>query len=128
MSAAVVRPEAQPREHAPTSAVGQWVGLLGGPVFDTRGYHRHYYGVAPEFATAERNAYEAPGGYAGWRGTVAFSRRIGNVWLGGFARYDDLSGATFRASPLVRAEKSWQAGFGVSWIFAVSERRVLVDD
>lgn len=108
---------------------GRWnLGLLAGPVFDDRRYHQHYYGVAPEYATAERPAYQAPGGYAGWRGTVAFSRRLGNAWIGGFARYDDLSGAVFRASPLVKAERSWQAGFGVSWIFAVSGQRVLVDD
>ncbi len=108
---------------------GRWnLGLLAGPVFDDRRYHQHYYGVAPEYATAHRAAYQAPGGYAGWRGTVAFSRRLGSFWIGGFARYDDLSGATFRASPLVKAERSWQAGFGVSWIFAASGRQVLVDD
>ena len=43
-----------------------------------------------------------PGGYAGWRATTAFSRRFGNAWLGAFVRYDNLHGAVFAPSPLVR--------------------------
>jgi outer membrane scaffolding protein for murein synthesis (MipA/OmpV family) len=108
---------------------GNWnLGMLAGPLFADRRYHEHFYGVAPEFATASRPAYDAPGGYAGWRATTAFSRRLGNAWLGGFIRYDDLHGASFAASPLVRREGSLTAGFGVSWIFAVSNQRVVVDD
>ena len=104
------------------------LGMLAGPLFADRRYHDHFYGVAPEFATASRPAYDAPGGYAGWRATTAFSRRLGNAWLGGFVRYDDLHGATFAPSPLVRRDSSVTAGFGVSWIFAVSGQRVVVDD
>jgi outer membrane protein len=108
---------------------GRWnLGLLAGPLFADRRYHEHFYGVAPEFATASRPAYDAPGGYAGWRATSAFSRRLGNAWLGGFLRYDDLHGAVFAPSPLVRRDSSLTVGFGVSWIFAVSGQRVVVDD
>lgn len=108
---------------------GDWnLGMLAGPLFADRRYHEHFYGVAPEFATASRPAYQASGGYAGWRATTAFSRRLGNAWIGGFLRYDDLHGAAFAPSPLVRRENSLTAGFGVSWIFAVSKERVVVDD
>jgi outer membrane scaffolding protein for murein synthesis (MipA/OmpV family) len=108
---------------------GRWnLGMLAGPLFADRRYHEHFYGVAPEFVTASRPAYDAPGGYAGWRATTAVSRRLGNAWLGGFIRYDDLHGAAFAPSPLVRRESSFTAGFGVSWIFAVSGQRVVVDD
>ena len=104
------------------------VGLLAGPLFADRRYHQHFYGVAPEFASGARPAYDAPGGYAGWRATAAFSRRIGDVWLGGFVRYDDLHGAAFASSPLVRRESNVTAGFGLSWIFATSSQRVRTDD
>jgi outer membrane scaffolding protein for murein synthesis (MipA/OmpV family) len=104
------------------------LGLLAGPLFADRKYHQYFYGVAPEFATASRPAYEAPGGYAGWRATAAFSRRFGNAWLGAFVRYDDLHGATFAPSPLVRKESTLTAGFGISWIFATSSQRVRTDD
>ena len=108
---------------------GRWnLGLLGGPVYADRRHHQYFYGVAPEFATASRRAYEASGGYAGWRAVTAFSRRLGNAWLGGFVRYDDLDGASFASSPLVRRERSFTAGFGISWIFAVSKQRVAIDE
>jgi outer membrane protein len=108
---------------------GGWnVGLLAGPLFADGRYHGHFYDVAPEFATATRPAYSAPGGYAGWRATSAFSRRLGNAWLGGFVRYDDLHGAAFASSPLVRRESNVTVGFGISWIFATSSQRVLTDD
>jgi outer membrane scaffolding protein for murein synthesis (MipA/OmpV family) len=108
---------------------GRWnLGLLAGPLYADRRYHGYFYTVAPEFATASRAAYDAPGGYAGWRATTAVSGRLGNAWLGGFIRYDDLHGAAFAPSPLVRRESSFTAGVGVSWIFAVSGQRVVVDD
>ena len=59
---------------------------------------------------------------------TAVSRRLGNAWLGGFIRYDDLHGAAFEPSPLVRRERSFTAGVGVSWLFAVSSQRVVTDD
>jgi len=108
---------------------GRWnLGLLGGPVYADRRHHQYFYGVSPEFATSARPAYQASGGYAGWRAVTAFSRRVGNAWLGGFVRYDDLDGAAFAASPLVRRERSFTAGFGVSWIFAVSNQRVAIQE
>jgi hypothetical protein len=108
---------------------GHWnLGLLAGPLYADRRYHEHFYGVAPQYATATRPAYEAAGGYAGWRAVTALSRRVGNAWLGGFVRYDDLHGAAFAPSPLVRREQAFTAGFGISWIFATSSQRVQIDD
>jgi len=104
------------------------LGILAGPLFADQRYHQYFYSVAPEFATPSRPAYEAPGGYAGWRATTAFSRRFGNAWFGAFVRYDNLHGARFAPSPLVRKETTVTAGFGISWIFATSSQRVLTDD
>ncbi|MEO5844607.1 MAG: MipA/OmpV family protein [Caldimonas sp.] len=108
---------------------GAWnLGLLAGPLFADRRHHQHFYGVAPQFATAARPAYDAPGGFAGWRAASAVSRRLGNAWLGGFVRYDDLHGASFAQSPLVRRHSNVTVGFGISWIFAISSQRVRTDD
>lgn len=108
---------------------GGWqFGLLAGPVFANQRHHQYYYGVAPGFATATRPAYEAPGGFGGWRAVAAFSRRYGDLWVGGFVRQDDLRGARFGPSPLVRSEHGFSAGFGVSWIFAASSQRVVAED
>jgi outer membrane scaffolding protein for murein synthesis (MipA/OmpV family) len=104
------------------------LGFLAGPLFAVERYHAYFYSVPPQFATDSRPAYSAPGGYAGWRATTAFSRRLGNAWLGGFVRYDDLHGAAFAPSPLVRREHTITAGFGISWIFATSSQRVPAAD
>ena len=109
--------------------VGGWnVGVLTGPLFANRRYHQHFYGVDAAFATPQRPAYQARGGYAGWQALSAVSRRIGNWWIGAFVRYDSLRGAVFDDSPLVRRDHELRGGVGVSWVFATSDRQVAVDD
>jgi outer membrane scaffolding protein for murein synthesis (MipA/OmpV family) len=108
---------------------GGWnVGLLAGPLFGDSRYHEHFYGVDPAYATAQRAAYRARGGYAGWQALAAASRRFGNTWVGAFVRYDDLHGAVFADSPLVRSRHALMAGIGVSWVFAQSDRLVVARD
>ncbi len=107
-----------------TFAGGWNVGLLVGPQFADRRYNRQYYGVDAAYATPQRAAYEARGGYAGWDAIAATSRRFGNMWVGAFVRYDNLRGAVFEDSPLVRRRSGVTAGFGVSWILDTSSELV----
>ena len=104
---------------------GGWnLGMLTGPVFADRKFHSYYYGVDPAYARPDRPAYQAHGGYAGWRLVTATSRRFGNAWVGAFVRYDNLHGAAFADSPLVRRNSELTFGFGVSWILATSKELV----
>jgi MipA family protein len=104
---------------------GGWnLGMLTGPVFADRKYHEHFYGVDPIYATADRPAYAAHGGYGGWQALVATSRRFDRMWVGGFIRYDDLHRAAFDDSPLVRRSSALTFGFGVSWILTTSHELV----
>ena len=104
---------------------GRWnLGITTGPIFATGKYHEYYYGVDPQFATAQRPAYSARGGYSGWMGLVSLSRRYQRLWVGAFARYDALRGAVFDDSPLVRRQSSWMAGIAAAWVFAESDRMV----
>lgn len=104
---------------------GRWnLGVTTGPIFATSKYHAYYYGVDPQFATAQRPAYSARGGYSGWMGLASLSRRFEKVWVGAFARYDTLRGAVFEDSPLVRRDSSWMAGIAAAWIFSQSDRMV----
>lgn len=104
---------------------GRWnFGATTGPIFATSKYHEYYYGVDPQFATPDRPAYSARGGYSGWMGLVSLSRRYQKIWVGAFARYDALRGAVFEDSPLVRRQSSWMAGIAAAWIFAQSDRKV----
>jgi len=109
-------------------ARGWNVGVLAGPLFANRRYHQHLYGVDAAFATPQRPAYQARGGYAGWQALSAVSRRVGNWWIGAFMRYDSLRGAVFDDSPLVRRAHGLRGGVGVAWVFATSDRQVVLDD
>jgi len=104
------------------------LGMLAGPLFGDKRQNDYYYTVAPQYATADRPAYEAKAGYAGMQYLVALSKRFSSYWVGGFVRYDNLSGATFEDSPLVRQKDYVAAGIAVTWVFGESSTRVKVDD
>lgn len=106
-------------------ALAGWnFGFLAGPIYGSRRQHEYFYGVAPEFATADRPAYEAAGGYAGMQFLAAASRRFDGFWVGAFLRADTLRGAVFAASPLVKRDRYVAAGLGVAWVLGTSRQRV----
>lgn len=101
---------------------GGWdLGAAVGPLYASEKYHDYFYEVTPDFASATRPAYDAAGGYSGSRLTFTASRRFRSFWVGAFARYDDLSGAAFDDSPLLKKETSFMAGVGIAWILAESK-------
>jgi outer membrane scaffolding protein for murein synthesis (MipA/OmpV family) len=104
------------------------LGMVAGPIWATKRQHDFFYTVRPEFATATRPAYDAKGGYSGTKFVVALSKRFDKTWVGFFARYDTLSGATFEDSPLTKKKNFAAAGFGMSWVLDESKARVWVDD
>jgi outer membrane protein len=105
------------------------IGLVGGPIYSDRHYHGYFYNVAPQYATATRPAYTAPGGYAGTQYIFAFNRRDpGGYWMGGFMKWDNLNGAVFADSPLVKSKQYFTIGFAVTWTFDKSDKMVEVDD
>jgi len=93
-----------------------------GPLFATEGVHDRTYQVAPAYAVPGRPAYDARGGYGGARALLRGGWQAGRLWLGWFARFDELHGATFADSPLVRSRHAFAAGGAVAWIFARSRR------
>lgn len=105
-------------------AQGWKLGLVAGALFGNRRYHGYFYSVAPQYATARRPAYGAPGGYSGAQFIVAASKRFDKFWIGAFVKYDNINHAAFEASPLVERRSNLAAGFGISWIFAHSAQRV----
>ena len=103
---------------------GWKLGLLAGPLFADHRYDSYFYGVAPQYATAARPAYDAPGGYAGTQFLAALTRRYPSWWFGAYVRHDSLAGASFAASPLVRRDSYWSGGLAVVWIIRRSAQRV----
>lgn len=104
---------------------GGWTAnASAGPLYASEKYHDYYYEVAPSFATANRPAFDARGGYSGSRVTLAMSKRFARFWVGAFARYDALAGAAFEDSPLVGRDNAFMIGAGAAWIFARSSQTV----
>jgi outer membrane protein len=103
---------------------GWKLGLLAGPLFANERYDAYFYTVAPQYATATRTAYDAPGGYAGAQVLAALTRRFPSYWIGAYVRHDTLSGASFADSPLVKRDSYWSAGVGIAWIIKQSTQMV----
>jgi outer membrane scaffolding protein for murein synthesis (MipA/OmpV family) len=107
---------------------GWSLGLLAGPLFADKRYHDYFYTVSPQFATADRPAYQARGGYSGSQMLASLSKRYPSYWVGAFVRHDALSGATFSTSPLVKRNGYWSAGVAIAWMIGKSTRLVEADE
>ena len=120
--------QASPRINVDIGGVAGWTGwnfgLLMGPIYGSQKYHDYFYSVAPQYATVARPSYDARGGYAGMQWLLAGSKRFPRYWVGGFLRRDNLDGAVFSASPLVRNRDYIAAGVAVAWIFNTSAQMV----
>lgn len=92
------------------------LGLTAGLEFGSEGFHDYYYQVDPAFARAGRPAFDARGGFAGYRFIGTFHCRYGNKWISLFGRYDRVDGAVFEESPLVGRRDGLTVGFLVSWM------------
>ena len=102
----------------PATRLGEWKFRFGiGPLFASKEYHAYIYSVDSADATSSRPAYEADGGFSGFRSEFTYSKRIGKYWLGGFIRYDNLNGAVIDDSPLVSETESWMGGIALAWVF-----------
>jgi outer membrane scaffolding protein for murein synthesis (MipA/OmpV family) len=97
--------------------------LSMGPLWADQKFHDYFYQVGPQYTTATRSTYDASGGYSGSRLTFSISRNSENLFFGFFARFDDLSGASFENSPLVETSHYFVTGFAAVWIFSHSEQR-----
>ena len=116
-------------DYRPQGPAAGWnLGVLSGPLYAQRRYHEYFYGVAPQYATAERPAYQAPGGYAGTQLLLAISRRYPNYWIGAYVRHDWLQAAVFSDSPLVQQRSYWAGGLAIVWMIRASSRMVDSDD
>jgi outer membrane scaffolding protein for murein synthesis (MipA/OmpV family) len=108
----------------PVGLSGWNLGVLTGPLFATSRYNQYYYSVGSQYATPQRPAYEASGGYAGTQVLAALTKRYPKFWTGAYIRHDSLTGASFERSPLVKSHNYWSAGIGFAWIISHSSRLV----
>lgn len=93
------------------------VGTSVTALYGSRNYFQYIYGVAPQYATAQRPAYAAPGGYGGYTLEAGGSLHRGDMVYGAFMSYTNLSGASFVNSPLVSRSDGMAFGVMLAWIF-----------
>jgi outer membrane scaffolding protein for murein synthesis (MipA/OmpV family) len=103
-------------------------GIGAGPLYADRKFHDYFYSVDARYATAERPAYEADGGYSGTHMLASLSKRYPTFWVGAYVRYDSLSGADFDDSPLVKSKRYLACGIGIAWMIGESKRMVQSDE
>jgi MipA family protein len=101
--------------------------VMGGPVYATGKRHALYYDVAPAYATADRPAYRASGGYGGTQLSMTLNKRFDRYWVGAFLRHEWLDGAAYTPSPMVRTRDYSVVGLAVAWVFSQSDELVKVD-
>lgn len=94
--------------------------------FGNNDYNEYIYSVPARFSTETRPSYGAEGGYAGVRLAAGVGRYVGPIYLGVFARYFNLEGATFRDSPLVGSRSAFIGGIAVGWVWMKSKEMVPV--
>ncbi len=104
------------------------LGVSLASLFGTKKHHAYYYDVASDYVTDSRPEYHARGGYAGAQLTFSANRRVGDWWLGGFMRYDDLHGVAFAGSPVVKRKSNVVAGFAFSRVLCKSSEMVDGED
>ncbi len=79
-----------------------------------RKFNRYFYHVPAQYATPERPSYDVSGGYAGSSvSTHALKKITPRISLGAYARWDNLDGAVFRDSPLVKTRNNYIVGGAV---------------
>ncbi|KKO46502.1 hypothetical protein WG68_04075 [Arsukibacterium ikkense] len=84
-----------------------------------------FYQVTAQYVTADRPEFDAAPGLIALRASGAISKKFSSKWRGfGFARYERVSSAKNRNSPLVVQNGGWSVGFGVTYIWARSTQTV----
>ncbi|NQZ13098.1 MAG: MipA/OmpV family protein [Algicola sp.] len=81
-------------------------------------HNNYFYGVENQYVTATRSSYASDSGYAGTDLLVGINFNGDGYRAGIFARYSNISGATFEDSPLVRKEHNGSIGFSYAWLFS----------
>jgi MipA family protein len=86
-------------------------------------YNNYFYGVDRQYATSRREQYAADGGYAGFSLSSSLYKALTpKLAIGCYARWNNLNGAAFEESPLVRDNNNYSVGSMVVWKLAVSSK------
>lgn len=99
------------------------IRLRAGLLFADSKYNDYFYSVDDQYATTDREAYDAKGGYAGFLlSTGLYKWLTDRLGIGFYARWNNIDGAVFEESSLVREENNYAIGSTLVWKIAVSKK------
>lgn len=107
-----------------TDATWGWGSEISiGPQYGSSGFHNRFYAVDSHNVTNRRRYYHSVSGYSGTQFVAAFNKRIKDVLIIPFFRYDYLDGAVYNESPLYKNAHYTFFGVSLVWFFAHSEKK-----
>jgi outer membrane scaffolding protein for murein synthesis (MipA/OmpV family) len=100
-------------------------GLNVGVDFTDANYNRYFYDVTPAQVIPGREEFQSRGGYAGFAlSGYSLVELIPRLSWGLYSRWDNIDGAAYRASPLVRARNDVVLATALIWTIQTSHRLV----
>lgn len=100
---------------------GWAVDVSLGIQYGSSGFHNRFYAVNTPDVRPDRKYFKSASGYSGTQLAALVSKRIGNVQVMPFVRYDYLDGAIYKDSPLYKNPHYTMFGVALIWYFAHSE-------
>lgn len=104
-------------------------GFNAGIDFTDSRLNSYFYDVESEYVTEKREYYESDAGYAGFALSGFLHKPLTKkLSLGAYARWDNINGAVFENSPLVRDKNNYVVGCALTWKIFESKKRVQSDE
>ena len=104
-------------------------GLNAGIDFADSRFHSYFYDVDREYVRPERPYYKSSSGYSGFSLAGTLQKKLThNLSLGFYSRWDNISGAVYDDSPLVKRDNNFIVGTALIWKIAESKKMVSFDD
>jgi outer membrane scaffolding protein for murein synthesis (MipA/OmpV family) len=100
---------------------GWSVDLSLGIQYGSSSFHNRFYAVDTQDVKPGRGYYHSASGYSGTQLALLFSKRIKDVLVTPFFRWDYLDGAVYNKSPLYKNPNYTMYGLAFIWYFARSK-------
>jgi outer membrane protein len=90
--------------------------------YGSQGFHNRFYAVDSQDVRADRKYFHSVSGYSGTQFAALIAKRMNDVLIMPFFRYDYLDGAIYNKSPLYKNPHYTMFGLSFIWYFASSKR------
>ncbi|MDO9182230.1 MAG: MipA/OmpV family protein [Bacteriovorax sp.] len=102
----------------PSPSILNWTSEFSvSPMYADQKYHQYFYGVDQKYIRTGRPFYKAHGGFSGYQTAIVLNKRIDQLVIIPFFRWDYLKTSVFYNSPLVKKNNYALAGLGLFWLF-----------